>query len=170
MAILPYCVILANLKVKKPQVGVDGERVEALKLESLCALYSDFAQQVARAVAAAAGTALPGGHDIRARVSLPVRVPQPVSRNPDWPRARSTTSLKACAGTHASTTASTRSPPAAVICTFFRFDATVNARRSTGAWSPSVSVRITGCLCPAVAKIRTRPARPRRVQPSSDSP
>ena len=42
MAILPYCVILANLKVKKPQVGVDGERVEALKLESLCALYSDF--------------------------------------------------------------------------------------------------------------------------------
>jgi len=42
MAILPYCVVLANLKVKKPQVGVDGERVEALKLESLCALYSDF--------------------------------------------------------------------------------------------------------------------------------
>src|SRR5438067_267829 len=42
MAILPYCVVSANLKVKKPQVGVDGERVEALKLESLCALYSDF--------------------------------------------------------------------------------------------------------------------------------
>jgi len=42
MPILPYCVVLANLKVKKPQVGVDGKRVEALKLQTLCALYSEF--------------------------------------------------------------------------------------------------------------------------------
>lgn len=42
MPILPYCVVLANLKLKKPQVGVDGKRVEVLKLQTLCALYSDF--------------------------------------------------------------------------------------------------------------------------------
>ena len=42
MAVLPYCVILAALKVTKPDFGVDEERVEALDLESLRLFYSDF--------------------------------------------------------------------------------------------------------------------------------
>jgi len=42
MPILPYCVVLAKLKLKQPQVGVDAKRVEALKLQTLCALYSEF--------------------------------------------------------------------------------------------------------------------------------
>jgi hypothetical protein len=44
VAILPYCVVSANLTLKKPQLGVDGQRVEALKFETLCALYSEFAE------------------------------------------------------------------------------------------------------------------------------
>jgi len=42
MAVLPYCVILAALKVTKPDFGVDEERVETLDLESLRLFYSDF--------------------------------------------------------------------------------------------------------------------------------
>jgi gas vesicle protein GvpL/GvpF len=42
VAILPYCVVLARLKLKKPQLGVDGEKVSALNVETLCALYSEF--------------------------------------------------------------------------------------------------------------------------------
>lgn len=42
MAILPYCVVLAKLKLKRPQVGVDGEKLSTLNLETLCALYSEF--------------------------------------------------------------------------------------------------------------------------------
>jgi len=42
MAVLPYCVILAALKVTKPDFGVDEERVETLDLEALRLFYSDF--------------------------------------------------------------------------------------------------------------------------------
>jgi Gas vesicle synthesis protein GvpL/GvpF len=42
MAVLPYCVILAALKITKPDFGVDEERVETLDLESLRLFYSDF--------------------------------------------------------------------------------------------------------------------------------
>jgi len=43
MAVLPYCVILADLKIEKPSIGVDGKRVESLSLETLRIYYSDFA-------------------------------------------------------------------------------------------------------------------------------
>ena len=43
MAVLPYCVIVAALKIEKPSVGVDGKRVESLDLETLRLYYSEFA-------------------------------------------------------------------------------------------------------------------------------
>ena len=42
MAVLPYCAILATLKIAKPSVGVNSERVEALKVGALRVFYSDF--------------------------------------------------------------------------------------------------------------------------------
>jgi hypothetical protein len=42
MAVLPYCVILAAVKTTKPSVGVNSERVEFLKVETLRIFYSDF--------------------------------------------------------------------------------------------------------------------------------
>ena len=43
MAVLPYCVILAVLKIEKPPIGVDGKKVESLESESLRIYYSDLA-------------------------------------------------------------------------------------------------------------------------------
>jgi hypothetical protein len=42
MAVLPYCAILAALKIAKPSIGVNSERVESLKIEALRVFYSDF--------------------------------------------------------------------------------------------------------------------------------
>lgn len=40
MSVLPYCVILADQRVKKPPFGVGGKEVEALKFEALRIFYS----------------------------------------------------------------------------------------------------------------------------------
>ena len=40
MSVLPYCVILADQKIKKPPFGVGGVKVQSLKLQGLKIFYS----------------------------------------------------------------------------------------------------------------------------------